>query len=92
MSRILLHSSKTDLKTGLKLQSVVELPSAQAYQLGTKVVHARDQFLCDLHEEFLGKVDAKVYRGSEWSRFLEDKQLDDDERLRQSLNSESARF
>ncbi|MDB5305586.1 MAG: hypothetical protein JWM97_3135 [Phycisphaerales bacterium] len=72
-SSVLLHSSKTDLRIGLKLFNVVELPSAQGYQLGDRVVHRRDQILCDLHDEFLSLVDQKAYHVSQFRRFMADK-------------------
>ena len=69
-SGVLIHSSKTDLRLGLRLLNVGELPSAQSYNLGNRVVHRRDPFLCDLHDEFLSLVDRKIYLPSEFSRFV----------------------
>jgi hypothetical protein len=73
-SSVLLHSSKTDLRIGLKLSNVEELKSARDYRLGSKIVHQRDPVLCDLHDQFIKKVDAKLYRVSEFGKFIEDEQ------------------
>jgi hypothetical protein len=75
-SSTFIHSSKTDLRVGLRLFNVAELPSAQSYELGSRVVHRRDSILCNLHDEFLSLVDRDVYRTSEFSRFLADKYRD----------------
>jgi hypothetical protein len=72
-SSVLMHLSKTDLRTGLKLSNVTELPSARNYRLGSAVVHARDPILCGLHDEWVEKVLNKVYRGSEFGEFMLDR-------------------
>lgn len=70
---ILLHSKKNELRIGLHLSCVEELPSIRHYRLGGQVVHVRDRHLCELHDEFLKKVDAKQYKASEFSNFVNDK-------------------
>lgn len=72
LTSTLIHSSKVDLRVGLRLSKVSELPSVASYEVGSRVFHPRDETLCRLHEDFVQKVRDKKYRASEWGRFLDD--------------------
>jgi hypothetical protein len=65
-----IHTSNVDVRTGLKLSGVEELPSARAYQLGNKVVHQRDPAFCLLHEEYVRRVEAGEYKGGDFGDFF----------------------
>jgi hypothetical protein len=69
-----IHTSKKDLRVGLRLSCIGEAPSAQSYRLGDRVVHNRNPYLCKLHDEFVKRVDAKEYRPSQFGEFLRTKQ------------------
>jgi hypothetical protein len=81
-SSTLLHSSKTDIRIGLKLSAVSELRSVRGYSFAGSLVHQRDPILVGLHKQFLQGVEEGKYQAAEFGRFLNDEEQRELSKLR----------
>jgi len=66
----LCHAYSANIRTGLNLTVVEELPSAKGYQLGDRVTHLRNPLLCKLHHDFIQQVEQGKYKLSQFGRFI----------------------
>ncbi|MBX9677309.1 MAG: DUF4238 domain-containing protein [Gemmataceae bacterium] len=64
---------KNSIRMSLSLKCISLTPHANAYSLGGKAIHVRNQPICQLNEEFQELARAGKYKFSEFHDFLEDK-------------------
>ena len=69
----LLHMYKEDICCKLSLSFIKILKKAKKYDLGKKVVHIRNEKLLSVYNEFKSLKDKKLYKASEFNKFLFDK-------------------
>jgi hypothetical protein len=70
--RSIVITSQNDIRIGLTLSKIVELPSAQKYKITDGASFMRDPNLWRLHSDFEDRVSAGLYDRSQLPRYLDD--------------------
>lgn len=70
---ILLHFYREDIKCNLSLTFIKIIKKAKNYDLGAKLTHYRKEKLVMIYREFYELVQKKIYKSTEFNKFLMDK-------------------